>query len=853
MMRRLLFFIAAVVVAAMMFGLGDAGVAQEWSVGDTSSFYYFDFHFFTNYYKTPMTLRGVGEHCYVWTQDSTWAKGRYIDPSGVITDSIVNADSIRIDMEDVEAILNAFEEQTPAADDTVDGILSSTAGIYEELTSVYGDPPDIDGDPRVYILIIDCTEAIGAAAMIGYFDPVNQLTRIENQFSNQHETIYIDCDPFDPSVDGLASAAQQFTHLIQYGNDPDEDCWIHEGMTYFAQFVCGYGLANPGVFSRMPLTFYYQSHLTNTDCREQPEIQDQAKTTMFFQYIFERYGLDVIKTIATDTDNSGTEAITAALAANGFSEVDFDSLFTDEQLAWFMDSPQEWFYGGKYSFKYYDSGALLDAKTFTYWGTLDNAPYKYPGNQWSADFVTVIPPAPCLTNETRDCYNSNIVFNGSLGHDYRVIAIKTNSMYLAPFSPDPELQIEFLTLDDWNRTVFDVSQYGRGKEYSTLFLTVIHKEARDGSRARTQIVVDNDETPPDTLHVGVMQNPLADKYLDVYVACNESLYVVDNQDQRPELVITSGGERDTLVDVEKFALIRGDGSTQWGNTIIYHVEYVLSEQGAFEIYAGGWDIAGNIAPSDEITGAVKVVNSHTGATLTSADGDATLVLPAGAFSRNTYVTVFPMESLSTTVMSSAKANLLTFAGMTSSKREDGQAIGDAYQFGPAGGKLFQKAILNLKYNEVELGDVQESELDIRRLEGSEWVCVGGTVDRVRRVISAEIDRLGQFQIQVGRVGAKTELPRAYALMQNYPNPFNPSTDIRYQIPDVRSHNHTTLKIYNVLGQEMRTLVNEPKEPGYYTVTWDGKDESGDEVSSGIYFYRLFTGQFQQTKRMVLLK
>ena len=65
--------------------------------------------------------------------------------------------------------------------------------------------------------------------------------------------------------------------------------------------------------------------------------------------------------------------------------------------------------------------------------------------------------------------------------------------------------------------------------------------------------------------------------------------------------------------------------------------------------------------------------------------------------------------------------------------------------------------------------------------------------------------------------------------------------------------HTTLKVFNLLGQEVRTLVDEPQDAGYYTVTWNGRDGSGNEVSSGVYFYRLTVGDFYATKRMVLLK
>ena len=101
-------------------------------------------------------------------------------------------------------------------------------------------------------------------------------------------------------------------------------------------------------------------------------------------------------------------------------------------------------------------------------------------------------------------------------------------------------------------------------------------------------------------------------------------------------------------------------------------------------------------------------------------------------------------------------------------------------------------------------------------------------------------------------GAQTSVPSGYSLAQNNPNPFNPNTDIRYQIPDVRSSIHTTLKIYNILGQEVRTLVDKVRVAGYYTVTWDGRDDRGIEVASGVYLYRLQVGSYSAIKRMVFM-
>ena len=99
----------------------------------------------------------------------------------------------------------------------------------------------------------------------------------------------------------------------------------------------------------------------------------------------------------------------------------------------------------------------------------------------------------------------------------------------------------------------------------------------------------------------------------------------------------------------------------------------------------------------------------------------------------------------------------------------------------------------------------------------------------------------------------SEYPSSYLLFQNYPNPFNATTDIRYQMSDVRSPTPMPLTIYNILSQKVKTLVDVSQESGSYTVTWDGRDESGLEVASGVYFYRIEAGNFTATRKMLLMK
>ena len=106
-----------------------------------------------------------------------------------------------------------------------------------------------------------------------------------------------------------------------------------------------------------------------------------------------------------------------------------------------------------------------------------------------------------------------------------------------------------------------------------------------------------------------------------------------------------------------------------------------------------------------------------------------------------------------------------------------------------------------------------------------------------------------FEID-GAVTAVGDSPKQFSLMPNYPNPFNPSTTIRYQVP---SSVHVELRVFDVSGALVRTLVNESKAPGAYSLEWNGRDDQGTAVSSGVYFYRLNAGSFSDVRKMTLVK
>ncbi|MCJ7497440.1 MAG: T9SS type A sorting domain-containing protein [candidate division Zixibacteria bacterium] len=130
------------------------------------------------------------------------------------------------------------------------------------------------------------------------------------------------------------------------------------------------------------------------------------------------------------------------------------------------------------------------------------------------------------------------------------------------------------------------------------------------------------------------------------------------------------------------------------------------------------------------------------------------------------------------------------------------------------------------------------------------------LNSVCTLISLEVvdDKGNIMEAKLGTTGISEQsaqnLPEDFVLSSNYPNPFNPETYIEYALP---SDCQVALVVYNILGQKVRTLVDAYQAAGFKSVIWDGKDDSGNQVSAGVYFYSIKTDNFIQTKKMLLLK
>ena len=119
------------------------------------------------------------------------------------------------------------------------------------------------------------------------------------------------------------------------------------------------------------------------------------------------------------------------------------------------------------------------------------------------------------------------------------------------------------------------------------------------------------------------------------------------------------------------------------------------------------------------------------------------------------------------------------------------------------------------------------------------------IDELRYILNRPVD------FSTGVVGrSPSQLPEKFSVSQNYPNPFNPSTTIEYALPEKA---RVTIDVYNILGQRVRRLVNEEMPAGVHMTVWNGTNENGRAVSTGLYFYRVTAGDNIDQKKMLLIK
>ncbi len=272
-------------------------ISIPYIVGDTLTVPAFSFVLIGGgLYTTTTTCRYVGDRAYIFVEDVVWG-------------------TPRIDQARVDALGEAFDVSTPR---------DPNRGIYDIDTDLFGDPPDVDGDPRIFIVLLDILDSpITGTSFIGYFDTNNQTGQA------MREIIYIDTNPLDIESDlARATLTHEFQHMLHWQGDSDENKWIDEGCSEYAELACGY----KDTTETAGETFLSTPNVSLTIWDDLPFDFDQ--TYLFMTYTVQRFGESMLRSLVQNDLNS-IEGLNATLATMG--DVKFDELFFDWSAATYFD------------------------------------------------------------------------------------------------------------------------------------------------------------------------------------------------------------------------------------------------------------------------------------------------------------------------------------------------------------------------------------------------------------------------------------------------------------------------------------------------------------------------------------
>lgn len=365
------------------------------------------------------------------------------------------------------------------------------------------------------------------------------------------------------------------------------------------------------------------------------------------------------------------------------------------------------------------------------------------------------------------------------------------------FSGSPASADSFSHTDLTNGTVYYYSAFA-------------YDEVLNYSIAAIDSAPTEDLTPP-TLTIGILQDPCFTSSLDVYLLASEKLH-------SGSVKLSAGGSPVpmNLIDSEK---------NLWGGN------YTLTRSGMVSLTASADDLAGYTG-SANLSFAAKLLLARQGGSAVSPDGILEILFKPGALEESTYVII------------QAAGQSVPFGKtlLTESNRL-------SYIVSPQGLLWGEEAIIAIRYTSLNLSGAAPDRLYIR--DDELGMPLRLHVDPERGIASINVTHLGGISLALGDARSSAVIdPSSVVLEQNQPNPFNPITTICFEIGAPQK---VRLDVFGISGKRMCTLVDRHLSAGGHSITWDGTNEKGATLASGVYFYQLQTSQNTITRKMLLLR
>jgi hypothetical protein len=683
-----------------------------WSFSEGSPQTWYADNFTTNgRYQVSSTCKAVGNNCYVFVEDASWTAGR-------VTQAAV--DSVRI----------YFDSKTPA---------NSSKGIFEMDTSAFGNPPNVDSDPKIIILLLDIVDGYtpGGGFVAGYFHSFNEVDPSQQGYatSNDAEIFFIDTNPLDLRAswglnEGISTLAHEFQHMIHFNYDHDEITFINEGCSLIAEVNCGFPIYSPELYANEPnhyLLDWRRDDMTQV-------LNDYSRAARFFVYLRDQVGIGVFKKIVASTLQS-TSGINAGLQAYG-SSLRFNDIF------------QNWFIAN-----------ILDDRTFdTKYG------YLYP-NLPKAVEQTFFDPNVALTTDSVNNYA------------VQYLAFKAGSQLHATFtSSNSALIIKAVEIGPSAKRVLDVT---RNVEFTEPLFGTTYNE----------------------IHFVVMNTDPNTQAKYSYTASG------------------TGGITQTTLSY---------ASSATGYIILPSANSKLATRFSPTVSGQLYSV------SVELNGGVNAIKGSGNLRVSACQNIFGSIggIPGPLIGTSVSLPFSQLASGSWNEINMQGANVPITAGTDFHiVVEVVGAIGDTLQFLLDDGTTSPTNRTSSYRNGVlGLGWYNRADPNYGKPVSQENLLLASTIS---------------VPTAVNEAATQTNVPLQYKLNQNFPNPFNPSTTIRFQMP---SKGFVTLKIYDMLGREVAMLVDGFQKAGLHDVKFDASN-----LPSGVYLYRITTGAYTATKKLVLIK
>ncbi len=689
-------------------GGGLKKVAWSFAVGSTYSWYADDLTVPGSRYTVASTCRAVGTHCYVFVEDASWGT--------------------RVTQAAVDSVVRAFDSATPA-----DG----AKGIFQTDVDSFGNPPNVDGDPKVIILILDIKDGYTGSGgyVVGYFYSYNEISKSTYPTSNEAEIYFLDCNPLNlttvPGIQkGMSTTAHEFQHMIHWNYNKLNDTFTNEGCSLMGEVICGYPLYDQSEFGGETNHYLFDWRRTDNTL----VLRDYSRAARFFLYMKEQFGPGLLKTIV-QTNQSGIARLDAALAAA-----------TPPTSRRFIDIFQDWLVAN------YLNDRGVDAR----WG------YLYP---------SIVPVSPTvMLSPNVGATNAAIANLGALYLSFR--SGSSLSTTIASAAPAGGFWIRALESGPAGKRVLPV----------TLGVPFNEPAFGTGYTDVTYLIGDIDASTPHD--VTYSSTGMGGGYTELKWDLLEPTGYIGNS-AGDTVCVQFDGYPGSRLDSVRVAL-RRTGSMTGG---------IWRYTGASRPTPLGLKLAGPIS----VTGLTTPPSPYP---VPWPNWGSTDVHGLNIDASQPFAVAFVCTGSYTV---DNRVMITRYPGAT-----------DYHSF------TYVTAQSNWFYYTNPAGDsvsiyVMRAYVSIPTAAGRETVEL---------------------------------LPSSTQLLQNFPNPFNPSTTIEYSLS---SRSGVVLRIFDVMGREVATLVRAEQPAGRYQVAWRGESDGGKQAASGVYLCRLEAGSCVKTVRITLVR